>query len=43
MAITVEPGIVEPCGVFHAEENLLITGTGAEVISTAGRELRTIA
>lgn len=39
MAITVEPGIVEDCGTFHVEENLLVTETGVEVISTAGRDL----
>jgi Xaa-Pro aminopeptidase len=39
MAITVEPGIVEPYGTFHVEDNLIITEMGAEVISTARREL----
>lgn len=39
MAITVEPGIVEPYGTFHVEENLLITESGAEVVSTAARAL----
>ena len=42
MVITVEPGIVEPYGVFHIEENLIITDRGSEVISSAGRELWTI-
>lgn len=42
MAITVEPGIVEPYGTFHVEENLIITERGAEVISTADRDLRTL-
>lgn len=39
MAITVEPGLVEDCGTFHVEENLIVTETGVEVTSTAGRDL----
>jgi Xaa-Pro aminopeptidase len=39
MVITIEPGIVQPYGTFHCEENVIITETGREVISSASREL----
>ena len=42
MVITIEPGIVTDYGVFHVEENVLVTKDGYEVLSTANRELRII-
>ncbi len=39
MVITVEPGIIEPYGTFHVEENLIVTEQGPEATSTASREL----
>jgi Xaa-Pro aminopeptidase len=42
MVITVEPGIVRDDGVFHAEENVLVTKDGCEILSRAPRELWTL-
>jgi Xaa-Pro dipeptidase len=35
MVITAEPGIATAAGTFHVEENVLVTGDGCEVLSTA--------
>ena len=43
MILTIEPGVATPCGTFHVEENVVVTETGHEVLSTAPRELATIA
>ncbi len=42
MVITLEPGYVNELGCFDVEENILVTETGGEVLSTAKRELHTI-
>lgn len=42
MVISVEPGLVRPDGVYHAEENILVTKDGCEVLSQAPRELWTL-
>lgn len=39
MVITVEPGMVTDSGVFHVEENVLVTATGHEILSGSQREL----
>lgn len=39
MVITIEPGVVTPYGLFHVEENVLVTADGYELLSTAPREL----
>ncbi len=39
MVITIEPGVATPYGTFHVEENVLVTGDGHELLSTASREL----
>ncbi len=41
MIITVEPGIVTEYGHFHAEEDVLVTEEGHEVLSKIPRELTT--
>lgn len=43
MILTVEPGVATPFGIFHVEENVLVTAQGHEVLSNAPRELATIA
>jgi Xaa-Pro aminopeptidase len=43
MVLTIEPGVATPYGTFHVEENVVVTETGPEVLSTAPRELATIA
>ncbi len=42
MAVSVEPGIVEDCGIFHVEEVVLVTEKGREVLSDCPRHLRKI-
>jgi len=39
MIVTVEPAIATADGTFHVEENVLVTETGCEVLSTAPWEL----
>ena len=39
MVITIEPGVATKYGIFHVEENILVTETGYEVLSTAPRLL----
>lgn len=42
MVITIEPGFVTDYGVFQAEQNILVTADGHEILSTASTELRKI-
>ena len=42
MVITIEPGVATAFGTFHAEENVLVTIDGCEMLSTAPRDLYTI-
>jgi Xaa-Pro aminopeptidase len=42
MVITVEPGVATSFGVFHVEQNVLVTETGCEVLSTAPTILHSI-
>ena len=42
MVISVEPGLVRDDGVYHVEENLLVTKDGCEILSRAPRELWTL-
>jgi len=42
MVITIEPGVATPYGMFHVEENVLVTEEGYELLSSASRELWTI-
>jgi len=42
MVITIEPGVATPFGLFHAEEVVLVTETGHEVLSRCRRDLRQI-
>jgi len=42
MVISVEPGLVRDDGVYHIEENLLVTKDGCEILSKAPRELWTL-
>jgi Xaa-Pro aminopeptidase len=42
MVITMEPGVAAECGIFHVEENVIVTESGPEVISLAPWELRTL-
>jgi Xaa-Pro aminopeptidase len=39
MVITIEPGVATEYGMFHIEENVLVTPDGCEVLSTAQRSL----
>jgi Xaa-Pro aminopeptidase len=43
MVITVEPGVGTPYGLFHVEENVVVTEQGYEILSQSSRELATIA
>ncbi len=43
MTITIEPGVATAFGVFHAEQNVLVTGDGHEVLTRSPQHLRTIA
>jgi len=42
MVITLEPGYVNEIGCFDVEENILVTETGGEILSSAKRELYSI-
>ena len=42
MVLTVEPGVATPYGAFHVEENIVVTTTGYETLSTCPWELRTL-
>ena len=39
MVITIEPGVAAEFGVFHIEQDVLVTETGHEVLSTAPSEI----
>jgi len=43
MVITIEPGVATPYGLFHVEENVVVTERGYEILSHSSRELATIA
>jgi Xaa-Pro dipeptidase len=43
MVITIEPGVATSFGLFHAEEVVLVTATGHEILSRSDRHLRSIA
>jgi Xaa-Pro dipeptidase len=40
MVITIEPGVATEYGIFHIEENVIVTEAGPELISIAPWELR---
>jgi Xaa-Pro aminopeptidase len=42
MVVSVEPGLVRDDGVYHAEQNVLVTQKGCEILSLAPRELWTL-
>jgi Xaa-Pro aminopeptidase len=42
MVVSIEPGIATEFGLFHAEENVLVTKTGREVLSACPPDLRSI-
>ena len=42
MVITMEPGVAAEHGIFHIEENVIVTESDPEIISVAPWELRTI-
>lgn len=39
MVVSVEPGLVREDGIYHVEENILVTEKGSEILSCAPREL----
>ena len=43
MVITLEPGVATSFGTFHAEQNVLVTDGGHEVLSVCSPDLRRIA
>ena len=43
MVLTIEPGVICDCGIFHCEENVLVTADGAELLSSSPSHLRTFA
>lgn len=42
MIVTIEPGVATAYGLFHIEEDVLVTGDGCEVLSRAPWELITV-
>lgn len=42
VVITIEPGVATEYGIFHVEENVIVTESGPEVISVSPWELRTL-
>ena len=42
MVVSVEPGVATDEGLFHVEENVLVTADGYEVLSTCSTALRSI-
>lgn len=43
MTITIEPGVATAFGLFHAEQNVLVTDDGHELLTRSPQHLRTIA
>ena len=43
MTITIEPGVATPFGLFHAEQNVLVTTDGGELLTHSPQHLGTIA
>lgn len=39
MVLTIEPGVIRDSGIFHAEENVVVTADGSERLSLAPNEL----
>jgi Xaa-Pro aminopeptidase len=39
MVVTIEPGVIRDCGIFHCEENIVVTADGYERLSTAPSDL----
>ena len=39
MVITIEPGIINDDGVYIVEQNLLVTESGADILSTGNWEI----
>jgi Xaa-Pro dipeptidase len=42
MVLAVEPGKVTPDGIFHMEENVVVTETGYEIITACDWKLREV-
>jgi Xaa-Pro aminopeptidase len=42
MTITIEPGVATAFGLFHAEQNVLVTDDGHDVLSRSPQHLRTV-
>jgi len=42
MVITIKPGVATEFGVFHIEQDVLVTAEGSEILSTAPTEIWTI-
>jgi Xaa-Pro aminopeptidase len=42
MVLTMEPGVATDHGIFHHEENVLVTATGVEILSAAPTGLATL-
>jgi Xaa-Pro aminopeptidase len=42
MTITIEPGFATAYGLFHAEQNVVVTETGCDLLTTSPQHLRTI-
>lgn len=43
MILTIEPGVATEFGVFHVEQDVLVTESGHELLSTCSTHIRTIA
>lgn len=39
MVLTIEPGVIRDCGIFHAEENVVAAERGSETLSLAPTDL----
>jgi Xaa-Pro aminopeptidase len=42
MVITIEPGFATEFGIFHVEQNVVVTDDGPDVLSTAPWELHEV-
>ena len=40
--ITIEPGVIRDCGIFHSEQNVLVTAAGHELLSSSPTALQTL-